>query len=120
MVLKEKALVPMDAREFYAQIDEADDGLHELIESLGDICSATNNLKYIFEKITRGAANIKDEEKREKFSSVLSYLNDRLHELGEQCKDICADFSNLRYCDFSELVEEAEYIANKEKKKTAN
>jgi len=110
----------MDAREFYAQIDKADDDLYELIRSLWNICSEADNLKYIFEEITRGAENIKDEEKREKFSSVLSYLNDRLHEISEQCNDIGIDLDMVRDCDFIELVEEAEYIANEEEKKTAN
>ena len=104
----------MDAREFYAQLDKADDELYELIRSLWNICSEADNLKYIFEEITRGAENIKDEEKREKFSSVLSYLNDRLHEISEQCNecnDIGIDLDMVRDCDFIELVEEVEEMA---------
>ena len=107
----------MDAREFYAQLDKADDELNELIRSLWNISSEADHLNYVFEELARDAEKIKDEEKREKFKGVLSYLSEQIHELGERCNAIGIDLDMVRECDFIELVEEAEEMANEEEEK---
>lgn len=106
----------MDAREFYAQIDQADDELAEVSRSLMDIFRDAHHLNHIFAKLARDAEKIKDEEKREKFCSVLSYLSDRLYKIGDQCCDISTEIDMALGCDFGELVDEAEEMADEEKK----
>lgn len=105
----------MDAGEFYAQIDQADDELAEVSRSLMDIFRDAHHLNHIFEKLARDAEKIKDEEKREKFCSVLSYLSGRLYEIGDQCCDISTEIDGVRECNLSELIIEAEEMAEGEK-----
>lgn len=107
---------PLDWFGFYRGINKADDGLGELIRSLWDISSEADHLNYVFEELARDAEKIKDEEKREKFKGVLSYLSARLYEIGEKCNGIGIDLDMMRECDFIELVEEAEEMADEEKK----
>lgn len=109
----------MDAMEFYAQIDKADDGLKVVSGDLWKVFSDTDHLQYIFRDLSEKAAEIEDEEKRERFESVLSYLSDRLYEIGEECYKLSAEIDNVREYDLSELVVEAEYMAmaDEEKKK---
>ena len=116
MVLKGKALVPMDAREFYTQIDKADDGLKAVSGDLWGIFSGTDHLQYIFSDLAEKAAEIEDEEKRERFESVLSYLSERLYEISDECYKLSAEIDNVREYDFSELVVEAEEMEKEEKK----
>lgn len=111
---------PLDWFGFYRGIDKADDRLNELIRSLWDISSEADHLNYVFEELTSDAAKIKDEEKREKFKGVLSYLSEQIHELGERCNAIGIDLDMVRECDFIELVEEAEEMAEGEKKPLTN
>ena len=107
----------MDAREFYAQIDKADDELKAVSGDLWKVYSDTDHLEYIFINLAEKAAEIEDEEKRERFESVLSYLSDRLYEIGEECYKLSGEIDNVREYDLSELVVEAEYMADEEKKK---
>lgn len=107
----------MDAREFYAQIDKADDELKAVSGDLYKIFRDTDHLQYIFSDLAEKAAEIEDEEKRERFESVLSYLSERLYEMGEECYKLSAEIDNVREYDLSELVIEADEIAEEEKKK---
>lgn len=107
----------MDAREFYAQIDKADDELKAVGVDLYKIFRDTDHLQYIFSDLAEKAAEIEDEEKRERFESVLSYLSERLYEMGEECYKLSAEIDNVREYDLSELVIEADEIAKEEKKK---
>ena len=107
----------MDAREFYAQIDEADDGLKAVSGDLWGIFRDTDHLQHIFSDLAEKAAEIEDEDKRERFESVLSYLSERLYEMGEECYKLSAEIDNVREYDLSELVVEADYMAAEEKKK---
>lgn len=130
MVLKEKGtqcqlngsstLVPMDAREFYTQIDKADDGLKAVSVDLYKIFRDTDHLQYIFSDLSEKAAEIEDENKRERFESVLSYLSERLYEIGEECYKLSGEIDEVREFDLSELVVEAEEMEKEEKKKAAN
>lgn len=106
----------MDARNFYAQIDKADDGLKVVSGDLWKIFSDKDHLQYIFSDLAEKAAEIEDEEKRERFESVLAYLSDRLYEIGEECYKLSGEIDNLREYDFSELVVEAYEMAKEEKK----
>ena len=56
------------------------------------------------------------EEKRERFESVLSYLSERLYEIGEEFYKLSAEIETVREYDLSELVIEADEIAEEEKK----
>ena len=107
----------MDAREFYAQIDKADDELEAVSGDLWEIFRGTYHLQYIFSDLAEKAAEIEDEEKRERFESVLFYLSDRLYEIGEECYKLSAEIDNVREYDLSELVVESEEMAKEEKKK---
>lgn len=107
----------MDAREFYAQIDKADDELKAVCGDLWEIFRDTDHLQYIFSDLAEKAAEIEDEEKRERFESVLSYLSERLYEIGEECYKLSAEIETVREYDFSGLVCEAEEMADEEKKK---
>ena len=107
----------MDKREFYAQIDKADDELKAVGVALYKIFRDTDHLQYIFSDLAEKAAEIEDEEKRERFESVLSYLSERLYEMGEECYKLSAEIDNVREYDLSELVIEADEIAEEEKKK---
>lgn len=107
----------MDAMEFYAQIDKADDGFKAVSVDLYKIFRDTDHLQYIFSDLAEKAAEIEDEETRERFESVLSYLSERLYEMGEECYKLSAEIDNVREYDLSELVVEAEYMAKEEKKK---
>ena len=110
----------MDAGEFYAQLDKADDELKAVSDDLYKIFSATDHLQYIFSNLGEKAAEIEDENKRDRFETVLFYLSCRLNEISEECYKVSGEIDRVREYDFSELVEEAEYIANEEEKKTAN
>lgn len=109
----------MDAREFYAQLDKADDELKAVSGDLYKIFSATDHLQYIFSNLGEKAAEIEDEDKRDRFETVLFYLSSRLNEISEECYKLSAEIDNVREYDLSELVIEADEIAE-EKKKTAN
>ena len=89
----------MDAREFYVQIDKADDELKAVGVDLYKIFRDTDHLQYIF--------------------SDLSILSERLYEIGEECYKLSAEIETVREYDFSGLVCEAEEMAD-EDKKTAN
>lgn len=106
----------MDAREFYAQIDKADDELKAVSFDIYKIFRDTDHLQYIFSNLAEKAAEIEDEEKRERFESVLSYLSERLYEIGEECYKVSGEIDNVREYDLSELVIEADEIAEEEKK----
>lgn len=106
----------MDAREFYAQLDKADDELKAVSGDLYKIFSATDHLQYIFSNLGEKAAEIEDEDKRDRFETVLFYLSSRLNEISEECYKLSAEIDNVREYDFSGLVCEAEEMA-KEKKK---
>lgn len=106
----------MDAREFYTQIDKADDELKAVGVDLYKIFRDTDHLQYIFSDLAEKAAEIEDEEKRERFESVLSYLSERLYEMGKECYKLSAEIDNVREYDLSELVIEADEIAEEEKK----
>lgn len=106
----------MDAREFYAQIDKADDDFKAVSVDLFRIFRDTDHLYFIFKNLSEQAENIKDEDKREKFQSVLSYLSELLYEIGEKCYKLSGEIDNVREYDLSELVVEAEEMADEEKK----
>lgn len=110
----------MDAREFYTQIDKADDGLKAVSVDLYKIFRDTDHLQYIFSDLSEKAAEIEDENKRERFESVLSYLSERLYEIGEECYKLSGEIDEVREFDLSELVVEAEEMEKEEKKKAAN
>ena len=110
----------MDARDFYAQIDKADDEFKAVGVDLYKIFRDTDHLQYIFSDLAEKAAEIEDEEKRERFESVLSYLSERLYEMGEECYKLSAEIDNVREYDFSGLVCEAEEMADEEQKKPSN
>ena len=109
----------MDAREFYAQIDKADDELKAVSGDLYKIFSATDHLQYIFSNLGEKAAEIEDEDKRDRFETVLFYLSSRLNEISEECYKLSAEIDNVREYDLSELVIEADEIAE-EKKNPSN
>lgn len=106
----------MDAREFYSQIDKADDELNAVSVDLFRISSDADHLYFIFSDLSEQAENIKDEERREKFQSVLTYLSNLLDEIGDKCCDISAEIDTVREYDLSELVVEAGEMAEGEKK----
>lgn len=106
----------MDAREFYAQLDKADDELKAVCGDLWEIFRDTDHLQLIFSDLAEKAAEIEDEEKRERFESVLSYLSERLYEMGEECYKLSAEIDRAREFDLSELVVESEEMAKEEKK----
>lgn len=110
----------MNAREFYSQIDKADDELKTVSGDLWKISSDTDHLYFIFRDLSKEAAEIEDEEKREKFEIVLSYLSERLDEISEKCYKLSAEIDRARELDLSELVIEAEEMADEEKKKPSN
>lgn len=106
----------MDAREFYAQIDKADDELKTVCGDLWEIFRDTDRLQLIFSDLAEKAAEIEDEEKRERFESVLAYLSDRLYEISEECYKLSAEIDKTREFDLIELVVEAAEMAKEEKK----
>lgn len=110
----------MDAREFYTQIDKADDELKAVSFDIYKIFRDTDHLQHIFSDLAEKAAEIEDEDKRERFESVLSYLSDRLYEIGEECYKVSAEIDKVREYDLSELVVEADEMAYEEKKKLSN
>lgn len=107
----------MDAREFYAQIDKADDELEAVSGDLWEIFRGTYHLQHIFSDLAEKAAEIEDKEKRDRFKTVLLHLRDRLYEIGKECYKVSGEIATVREYDLSELVVEAEYMANEEKKK---
>ena len=110
----------MDAREFYDQIEKADDELVELSYAFDDLMRKTEDCSSRLEELATDAAEIKDEEKREKFASVLSILICRLNEISEECYKVSGEIDNVREYDFSELVIEADEMADEEKKNPSN
>lgn len=110
----------MDAREFYAQIDKADDDFKAVSVDLFRISSDADYLHFIFRDLSEQAENIKDEERREKFQSELAYLSELLDEIGEKCCDISAEIDKVRELNLSELVVRAEEMADEEKEKPSN
>lgn len=106
----------MDAREFYARIENADDELNAVSVDLDKIFRDTDHLQHIFSDLAEKAAEIEDEDKRERFESVLLYLSNRLYEIGEECYKLSGEIDNVREYDLSELVVEAEEMAKEEKK----
>lgn len=110
----------MDARDFYSQIDKADDDFKAVSVNLMRIFGDADHLQYIFGDLSKEAAEIEDEEKREKFEIVLSYLSERLDEISEKCYKLSAEIDRAREFDLSELIVEAEEMANEEKKKPSN
>lgn len=106
----------MDAREFYAQIDKADDDFKAVSVDLFRIFRDTDHLYFIFKNLSEQAENIKDEDKREMFESELAYLSELLYEIGEKCYDISAEIDKVRELNLSELIVEAEEMAEEEKK----
>jgi len=107
----------MDAREFYAQIDKAGDEFKAVGVDLNKIFRGTDHLQYIFSDLAEKAAEIEDEEKGERFESVLSYLSERLYEISDECYKLSAEIEEAREYDLSELVVESEWMADEEKKK---
>lgn len=106
----------MDARDFYAQIDKADDDFKAVSVDLFRIFRDTDHLYFIFKNLSEQAENIKDEDKREMFESELAYLSELLYEIGEKCYDISAEIDKVREFNLSELIVEAEEMADEEKK----
>lgn len=106
----------MDAREFYGQIVKAYKELIDINRAFDGLRMRTEAFSCRLEELTRDATNIKDEEKSEKFMVVLSSLSERLHEFDEQWYNIGTFLDNVRYYDFIDLVDEAEEMANEEKK----
>ena len=90
----------MDAREFYAQIDKADDELKAVGVDL--------------------YKEIEDEEKRERFESVLSYLSERLYEIGEEFYKLSGEIDKMREGLDIEADVMADVMAEEEKKKPSN
>lgn len=106
----------MDARDFYDQIDKADDELKAMSDDLWKMSSDADHLYFIFKNLSEQAENIKDEEKREMFESELAYLSELLDEIGEKCCDISAEIDKVRELNLSELIVRAEEMAAEEKK----
>lgn len=102
----------MDAGEFYAQLDKADDELKAVSGDLYKIFSATDHLQYIFSDLAEKAEETEDEEKIERFESELSYLSERLYEIGEECYKLSAEIDKMR----EGLDIEADVMADEEKK----
>lgn len=110
----------MDAREFYAQLDKADDGLKAVSGDLYKISRDTIHLQHMFSDLSEKAAEIEDENKRDRFETLLSYLSERLYEISEECYKLSGEIENVREYDFSELVVEAEEMADGIEKKPSN
>ena len=110
----------MDAREFYAQIDKADDELKAVGVDLYKIFRDTYHLQYIFSDLAEKAAEIEDEEKRERFESVLSYLSERLYEIGEEFYKLSGEIDKMREGLDIEADVMADVMAEEEKKKPSN
>lgn len=110
----------MDAGEFYAQLDKADDELKAVSVDLWEIFRKSDHLQYIFSDLGEKAAEIEDENKRDRFETVLFYLSSRLNEISEECYKLSGEIDNVREYDFSELVVEADEMADAEEKKAAN
>lgn len=104
----------MDAREFYAQIDKAYKELIEINKGFLNLRLKTQNFASCLEKLASDAANIKDKEESEKFSSVLSYLSERIYEFDKQENTIDSFLDSVRHYDFIELVNEAEEMAKED------
>lgn len=107
----------MDAMGFYTQIDKAYKELIDIKREFFVLWRRFKGLSYRFEELARDAENIKDEEKRESFESVLSSLSEQSHECDERWHDISANFDNAHYYDFVELVAMAEEMAKEEEEK---
>lgn len=97
-----------DYLEFYRQIDQAYKELIDIKRAFSVLWRRFKAFSCRLEELARDAENIKDEEKRESFESVLSSLSEQSHECDERWHDISANFDNAHYYDFVELVAMAE------------
>lgn len=107
---------PLDAEEFYQQIEAADDKLDRLSTALWDAGRAAEDLSvYTFEQLADMAEKIEDEERHDKFSTFF-YLSEVLDEITDKCLDLSKKIDTLREYNLSELVCEAEEMAEEIKK----
>lgn len=107
----------MDAREFYAQIDKAYKELIDIKREFFVLWRRFKGFSCRLEELASDATDIKDEEKRERFESVLSSLSEQSYKCDELWHDISAYFANTHYYDSVELVAMAEEMANEEEEK---
>ena len=98
----------MDAMEFYSQIDQAYNELIEIRRAFIGLRKRTKGFSSRLEELASDATKIKDKEKNDKITSVLSYLSERFHEIGEQGYDIDSFLDHVRYYDFLYLLDDAE------------
>ena len=91
----------MDAREFYAQLDKADDELNAVSGDLYKIFSATDHLQYIFSDLAEKASN-------------------RLNEISEECYKLSGEIDKMREGLDIEADVMADVMAEEEKKKPSN
>ena len=110
----------MDAREFYAQIDKADDELKAVSDDLYKIFSATDHLQYIFSDLAEKAEETEDEEKIESFETLLWYLSTRLDEISEECYKLSGEIDKMREGLDIEADVMADVMADEEKKNPSN
>lgn len=110
----------MDAREFYAQIDKADDDLKAVSGDLWEIFRATDHLQYIFSNLGEKAAEIEDENKRDRCETVLFYLSSRLNEISEECYKLSGEIDKMREGLDIEADVMADVMADEEKKNPSN
>lgn len=111
MVLKGKALVPMDAREFYAQIDKADKDLLEICYAFNDLKLKAEDFSSRLEELATEAEKIDSKKEREMFKNVLECYADRLHAISEQCSDLSGELDEAHHCDFVDILVRAEEMA---------
>lgn len=100
-----------DYMKFYRQIDQAYKELIEINKGFLGLRKRTQGFADCLEELARDAAEIKDKEKSEKFSSVLSYLSEKIYEFDKQDKTIDSFLDSVRHYDFIDLVNEAEEMA---------
>ena len=104
----------MDAREFYAQIDQAYNELIEIRRAFIGLRKRAKAFSSRLEGLASDATKIKGKEKNQKVASVLSYLSERFHEIGEQGHDIDSFLDHVRYYDFLHLLDDAEEMTKGE------
>lgn len=105
-----------DYLEFYRQIDQAYNELIEIRRVFRELRKRTEGFSSRLEGLASDATKIKDKEKNDKITSVLSYLSERFHEIGEQGHDIDSFLDHVRYYDFLYLLDDAEEMTEGEKK----
>lgn len=64
----------------YRKMENAHKEIIEIIRDFGDLRKKTDEFVYRLKELARDAAKIEDEEKRERFESVLLSLSERFHE----------------------------------------